>query len=102
MHISDDLPWNNRQTEAGGLGLHVGGTMCLHIHSIYLHHGSLLHLALKNKLQGEGVGRGGESHSSCDTTTFLGGIQQTSATPNFPVKRLFWGKCRCLMHGKSS
>lgn len=36
MHISNDLPHNNRQTEAGGLGLCVDGTMsCTHTQYIF-------------------------------------------------------------------
>lgn len=37
MHISADLPHNNnRRTEAGGLGLRVDGTMCLHTYTVYI------------------------------------------------------------------
>lgn len=36
MHISDNLPHNNRQTEAGGLGLCVDGTTCLHTYTVYI------------------------------------------------------------------
>lgn len=36
MHISDDLPHNNKPTEAGGLGLCVDGTTCLHTYTVYI------------------------------------------------------------------
>lgn len=71
--------------------------MLTHIHSIYLHHDSLLHLALKNKLQGRGWGVG-ESYSSSDTTTFLGRIRETTTNTNFPVKRLLGGRGGGLSH----
>ncbi len=36
MHISGDFPENNRPTEAGGLGLCVDGTTCLHTYTVYI------------------------------------------------------------------
>lgn len=44
--------------------------MLTYIHSIYLHHVSLLNLALKNKLQSKG-GVAAESHSSVTRRHFL-------------------------------
>lgn len=36
MHIGDRLPPNKRKTEAGGLGLCVDGTTCLHTYTVYI------------------------------------------------------------------
>lgn len=96
MHISDDLPHNNKPTEAGGLGLCVDGTTCLHTYTVYICIMIPFHIwHWKKQTTGGRWGGGrqdvaGEFHSSSDNTTFLGRIQQTARNTNFPVKRLFF------------
>lgn len=69
-----------------------------HIHSIYLHHDSLPHLAPKKQTTedrwGGGVGGAMWQVSSTLPVTVRHFLEeQTARNTNFPVKRLFfWGK----------